>query len=311
MTYDFNAVKKRAEDCRNAIITLMKENGYYARVFNGDNTLNRVKQFLLSFQDSQAMNFDAYDEPSPKPRLFPLFPDIKNAIFHDINGFPEAKILEKRFVDIKQDALRLEESNHEFINFGIREMIKSSWQVHLLTPLQQDTLQEKSHLCSSTIEILSSLPNRCQIYPWGDGVFSALNPGAHIPAHYSVDNFHVRCMLGIIIPEKCSMRVGNRTTEWQEGKTLFFEDSFEHEVWNRSQSRRIILIQDFWHPDLTMKEKEILNIGFSHPRIRHQIYIFLGNEFAQYTKYLNQMTYRLELPNNYFKYWDEHSELYN
>ena len=311
MSYDFNAVKKRAEHCRNVIISLMKENGYYASIFNSDSGLERIKQFLLSFQDPQAMNFDTHSEPSPKPRLFPLFPGIKNVILHDIDRFQEAKILENCFVEIKEDALNLERANHQFINFGIREMIKSSWQVHLLTPPQQHASQNKPYLCSNTIQLLQSLPNRCQIYPWGDGVFSAINPGAHIPAHYSVDNFHVRCMLGIVVPNGCSMRVGNIETEWQEGKTLFFEDSFEHEVWNRGQSRRIILIQDFWHPDLSAHEKQVLNIGFSHPQIRHEIYTFLGNEFSQYTKYLNQMTHRMELPNNYFKYWDEQIEVYN
>jgi aspartyl/asparaginyl beta-hydroxylase (cupin superfamily) len=41
---------------------------------------------------------------------------------------------------------------------------------------------------------------------------------------------------------------------WQEGKCLVFDDSFEHEVWNKSDSERVVLLIQFWHPDLTEAE---------------------------------------------------------
>jgi aspartyl/asparaginyl beta-hydroxylase (cupin superfamily) len=42
------------------------------------------------------------------------------------------------------------------------------------------------------------------------------------------------------------------------GKTLVFDDSFEHEVWNDSSRRRVILIFDIFHPDLTHEEVAFL-----------------------------------------------------
>ena len=50
------------------------------------------------------------------------------------------------------------------------------------------------------------------------------------------------------------MKVGGETRRWQEGKCLVFDDSLEHEAWNLAPEPRIVLIIDFWHPDLTPAE---------------------------------------------------------
>ena len=42
--------------------------------------------------------------------------------------------------------------------------------------------------------------------------------------------------------------------KWQEGRCLVFDDSFEHEAWNRSDSVRIVLLIQLWHPDLSAAE---------------------------------------------------------
>jgi len=50
--------------------------------------------------------------------------------------------------------------------------------------------------------------------------------------------------------------VGNRTRGWAEGRTLAFDDSFEHEVWHRGSQPRIALIVDVWHPDMTEEQRQ-------------------------------------------------------
>lgn len=47
--------------------------------------------------------------------------------------------------------------------------------------------------------------------------------------------------------------------EWKEGKVLMFDDSFEHEVWHEGDSLRLVLIVDFWHPDLSASQKASLS----------------------------------------------------
>ena len=55
--------------------------------------------------------------------------------------------------------------------------------------------------------------------------------------------------------EKCGFRVHDETRHWQLGKCLWFDDSFEHEVWNQSDEARLVLICDMWHPDLSDDEQ--------------------------------------------------------
>ncbi|KAL3215077.1 hypothetical protein MRX96_006659 [Rhipicephalus microplus] len=60
-------------------------------------------------------------------------------------------------------------------------------------------------------------------------------------------------------PPKVRIRVANETREWKEGKVLMFDDSFEHEVWHEGDSLRLVLIVDFWHPDLSASQKASLS----------------------------------------------------
>ena len=52
------------------------------------------------------------------------------------------------------------------------------------------------------------------------------------------------------------MRIGDLQVTWQEGEVLFFDDSFEHEVWNMASEERIIFILDIFHPDLSQRQKK-------------------------------------------------------
>lgn len=94
-------------------------------------------------------------------------------------------------------------------------------------------------------------------------------PGTHIEPHCAPNNLRIRCHLGLIIPEGCEIRVGNEVRTWQEGKCLVLDDSFEHEVWNRSGQTRVILLIDFWHPDLT--DVEINAVKQLHEMLPNQL----------------------------------------
>ena len=45
---------------------------------------------------------------------------------------------------------------------------------------------------------------------------------------------------------------------WEEGKMIIIDDSIEHEVWHDGTTFRMILIVDFWHPDLTKSQRDRL-----------------------------------------------------
>jgi hypothetical protein len=84
-------------------------------------------------------------------------------------------------------------------------------------------------------------------------------PHTHIAAHKAGSNLRLRCHLALSIPDgDCAIRVGDEVRHWQESKCIVFDDTFEHEVWNRTDEDRLVLLVDLWHPDLTSLERESL-----------------------------------------------------
>jgi aspartate beta-hydroxylase len=81
-----------------------------------------------------------------------------------------------------------------------------------------------------------------------------LAPGTHILPHHGVTNARVVTHLPLIVPDDCALRVGGEEHAWQEGRCVTFDDTFEHEAWNRSGQTRVVLILDSWSPYLTPVE---------------------------------------------------------
>ena len=48
-----------------------------------------------------------------------------------------------------------------------------------------------------------------------------------------------------------------------EGKAFAFDDSIDHEAWNRSDQLRAVLIIDTWNPHLTQREREAITGYFA------------------------------------------------
>ncbi len=81
--------------------------------------------------------------------------------------------------------------------------------------------------------------------------FSILAPKKHIPAHKGPYNGVLRYHLGLIVPEPkemCRIRIEDTITHWDEGDSIVFDDTFEHEVWNDTDGFRAVLFVDFVRP---------------------------------------------------------------
>ncbi|XP_063768427.1 aspartyl/asparaginyl beta-hydroxylase isoform X15 [Eleginops maclovinus] len=90
--------------------------------------------------------------------------------------------------------------------------------------------------------------------------FSVMQPGTHVWPHTGPTNCRLRMHLGLVIPKHgCRIRCTDITREWEEGKVLIFDDSFEHEVWQDADSYRLIFIVDVWHPELTAYQRQTLS----------------------------------------------------
>ena len=92
--------------------------------------------------------------------------------------------------------------------------------------------------------------------------FSILKAGAHIPPHTGVTNTRTIIHLPLIVPGQCSFRVGGETRDWREGEAIAFDDTIEHEAWNRSDQDRAVLIFDVWNPYLSEAERALIEQSF-------------------------------------------------
>ena len=89
-------------------------------------------------------------------------------------------------------------------------------------------------------------------------LFSMLRPDTHILPHNGMINTRLICHLPLIVPPGCGFRVGNQTRPWEPGKLTIFDDSIEHEAWNRGDAIRIVLLFEIWRPELSTEERAAL-----------------------------------------------------
>jgi hypothetical protein len=89
----------------------------------------------------------------------------------------------------------------------------------------------------------------------GRAYFSVMRPHTTVLPHCGPQNTRIRCHLPLQVPPDCGMRVGGEDVAWQEGRCTIFDDSLVHEVWNKSDRERVVLLFDFWHPELTPAER--------------------------------------------------------
>ena len=119
-----------------------------------------------------------------------------------------------------------------------------------------ERLDENCARCPRTAAILDSLP-LVRIREHAPEIcFSLLTPGTHILPHRGVTNTRLVTHLPLIVPDNCAIVVGGEKREWREGECFTFDDTFEHEAWNRGDSTRVVMLMDCWNPYLTEVERE-------------------------------------------------------
>lgn len=158
-------------------------------------------------------------------------------------------------------------SFHEIIREVGTITCDDRWKTFFLIGAGMDCSGNAAH-CPETMKLLSGVPGIVTAF------FSLLAPGKHIPAHRGAYNGVLRLHLGLLVPEpseQCRIRIGERICCWREGEALIFDDSFNHEAWNDSESWRAVLFVDFarpmrqpWHS----LNRLLISLGFIAPFLR-------------------------------------------
>lgn len=127
--------------------------------------------------------------------------------------------------------------------------------------------QPAARECPATLEALSHIPLVHHKEKPMEVFFSVLKARTHIPPHFGLANCRTTVHLPLIIPDNCAIRVGEHEHSWVPSETFIFDDSFDHEAWNKSADTRVVLILEAWRPDMT--EGEIAATDASY-KARHQ-----------------------------------------
>jgi aspartate beta-hydroxylase len=115
--------------------------------------------------------------------------------------------------------------------------------------------------CPVTSNALDAAPLNRVAEHSPEALYSVLTPGAHIPPHTGVINVRLVVHLPLIVPPDCGIRVGSETRGWTEGQCIAFDDTYEHEAWNKSGKTRVVMILDIWNPALTLPEREGMRLA--------------------------------------------------
>ncbi|GBQ06056.1 aspartyl/asparaginyl beta-hydroxylase domain-containing protein [Saccharibacter floricola] len=96
-----------------------------------------------------------------------------------------------------------------------------------------------------TAQLVGGIPGLCS------ALFSILEPGGVIPAHYGVTKGMLNCHMGIDVPKDpkdCWIEIAGQRVAWKNGKAFVFDDTYRHHVRNKTDELRCILFIQFERP---------------------------------------------------------------
>ncbi|CAL9609118.1 aspartyl/asparaginyl beta-hydroxylase domain-containing protein [Streptomyces sp. enrichment culture] len=194
-----------------------------------------------------------------------VLPGIPQVPWHDPYAYPEllplVTALEASHAQIKaEQELAWERRRAEFSDYEHYLVRQQNWQALYL--YRDGALNPQAEpLAPTAYKVLKeNAVDTGVICPLLESHFSTLLPGAAIKPHCDLWNFSINLHLAIDIPSGAAIRVAEETREWEEGKCLLFDYSFEHEAWNGGDRTRTCLLADLWHPDTTPPERAALTM---------------------------------------------------
>jgi aspartyl/asparaginyl beta-hydroxylase (cupin superfamily) len=175
---------------------------------------------------------------------------VGDATFFPLERFPWVPQIEGHWSVIREEVERLLQDHADLPNFQdiSRDQIEITdddrWKTLFLYGygFQADLGVE---LCPRTAALMREIPGM------RTAMVSILSPGKHILDHRGPYKGVLRYHLGLIVPEdaeSCRIRVGDDIRHWQQGGSLIFDDTFNHEVWNDTDETRVVLFVDVLRP---------------------------------------------------------------
>jgi aspartate beta-hydroxylase len=243
----------------------------------GRASLDRVETCLRVYLNELAPE---YPDPRQRPG-FLFFPGLPTTPYFDRQAVPYLDALETRTAEIRAElqALLPSPSGRErvFTSDALEQANlrgddrAPSWNGYYFRR-HGERREDNCVACPATTDALEALP-LCHVRAHGPEVlFSVFTPGTHLLPHRGVTNTRIVGHLPLIVPPGCALNVGGEVHEWVEGRAIAFDDTYEHEAWNRGDRTRVVLIFDLWNPYLSEVERlAIADLVASLGDFRHSI----------------------------------------
>lgn len=164
--------------------------------------------------------------------------------------FPFVAELEANWRDVRAelDVILQDRESIPFLDKISPDQVRIShsqkWRAFFLWGMGEE-LTSNTARCPKTAAMLRKVPGLRSAW------FSILAPNYRIKPHRGITKGVLRSHLGLIVPQPpklCRMVVGGERMHWYEGKCFVFDDSMLHQVWNKSDQERAILLFDFDRP---------------------------------------------------------------
>jgi len=226
----------------------------------GADSLDRIEHGLrIYFRDEAPV----YPDPRQQPTFF-YVPGLPPAAYLDRALFPWIERLEAQTDAIRQELLQLLPSAAGRERVFTTEAVEKENLRGLQSPPSWNGYYFYRHgerradncaACPLTASALEFLPLSHVRDHGPEVLFSVFTAGTHLLPHRGVTNTRLVGHLPLLVPRDCALNVGGEVHEWREGRAVVFDDTYEHEAWNRSDRTRVVLIFDIWNPHLTEAER--------------------------------------------------------
>ena len=201
-----------------------------------------------------------------------FFPELPQIQFYERDDFPWLDKVEAATAEIRRELLEVLADASAFQPYiqgspgrprkeqeGLQD--NPDWGAFYLWK-DGEIMRENVARCPRTASVAADIPMPHVKNRSPSVLFSLLRPGAHIPPHSGLVNTRLICHLPLIVPPDCAFRVGNDVRVPVEGKAWVFDDTIEHEAWNRSDKTRVILLFETWRPELSEGERSLVSAMF-------------------------------------------------
>jgi len=179
-----------------------------------------------------------------------LFSQVGNPPVFDRDVFSWAKELEVNWEAIRYEAMDV--LNHRDKIPPLRKVspdhdriaTDDKWKTFFIWGYNYK-FEHNARRCPVTTREIERIPGLISAF------YSIHSAGTHLPRHYGPTKGTITCHLALSIPQitdGCRISVDDKDYQWHEGHCFIFDDTYYHEVWNKTDEDRVILLIQFERP---------------------------------------------------------------